>query len=210
MSSPPGTTVDAILERSRRLGFLGPGSVRVHVEHALGFARGIDGPPARLLDLGSGGGVPGLVLALQWTETVTVLLDASERRCAFLTEAVASLGCGDRVTVVRSRAERAGRRDDLRGQFEAVVARGFGPPAVTAECGAPFLAVDGRLVVSEPPGSGLTVDHDRWPSAGLSLVGLRADRAWDRPYHYRSFVQERPCPPVYPRRDGVPGKRPLF
>ena len=133
MSPPPGTTVDAILERSRRLGFLGPGSVRVHVEHAHGFTRGVDAPPARLLDLGSGGGVPGLVLAVQWTETVTVLLDASERRCAFLTEAVVSLGCGDRVTVVRSRAEQAGRRDDLRGHFDVVVARGFGPPAVTAE-----------------------------------------------------------------------------
>ena len=210
MSSPPGMTVDAILERSRRLGFLGSGSVRVHVEHALGFTRGIVAPPARLLDLGSGGGVPGLVLALHWTETVTVLLDASERRCAFLTEAVASLGCRDRVTVVRSRAEQAGRRDDLRGHFDAVVARGFGPPAVTAECGAPFLAVGGHLVVSEPPGSGHTVDEGRWPQAGLALVGLRADRAWERPYHYRSFVQERACPPAYPRRDGVPGRRPLF
>jgi 16S rRNA (guanine527-N7)-methyltransferase len=210
MSPPPGTTVDAILERSRRLGFLGPGSVRVHVEHALGFTRGVDAPPARLLDLGSGGGVPGLVLAVQWTETVTVLLDASERRCAFLTEAVVSLGCGDRVTVVRSRAEQAGRRDDLRGHFDAVVARGFGPPAVTAECGAPFLAVGGRLVVSEPPGSGHTIEAGRWPPAGLALVGLRADRVWDRPYHYRSFVLVRACPPAYPRRDGVPAKRPLF
>lgn len=210
MGSPPGTTVHAMLERSRRLGFLGPGSVRVHVEHALGFASGFDEPPVRLLDLGSGGGVPGLVLALHWTETVTVLLDASERRCAFLSEAVASLGCGDRVSVVRSRAERAARRADLRGRFDAVVARGFGPPAVTAECGAPFLAVGGHLVVSEPPGSGSTVDDARWPPAGLALLGLRPAQAWDRPYHYRSFVLDRDCPPAYPRRDGVPAKRPLF
>lgn len=207
---PWGTAVDAVLERSRRLGFLGPGSVRVQLEHALGFALGFEAPPARFLDLGSGGGVPGLVLAVHWPEAVAVLLDASERRCAFLAEAVASLGCDDRVTVVRSRAERAGRREDLRARFDAVVARGFGPPAVTAECGAPFLVVGGHLVVSEPPGTDVRPAEGRWPAAGLAVLGLRADRAWDRPFHYRSFVLERACPAAYPRRDGVPAKRPLF
>ena len=48
---------------------------------------------------------------------------------------VADLGWADRVRVVRARAEEAGRREDLRGTFDLVVARGFGPPAVTAECG---------------------------------------------------------------------------
>lgn len=207
--------LDAVLERSRSLGYLGPGSVRVQADHARGFAAGLTEPPRRFLDLGSGGGVPGLVLALHWSDSRAVLLDASARRCAFLTEAAEELGFGSRVTVVRSRAEEAGRRDGLRGEFDAVVARSFGPPAVTAECAAPFLVVGGHLVVSEPPGDddeapGGSPPSPRWPAEGLARVGLAPATAWTEPFHYRSFVLERPCPEEFPRRDGVPAKRPLF
>lgn len=222
-------TVSSVLARARALGFLGAGSVEVQVDHALGFGAGPIGvhgdPVVRLLDLGSGGGVPGLVLASAWPDAEVVLLDASDRRTAFLAESVHALGWADRVRVVRDRAEVVGRDPDLRGRFDAVVARGFGPPAVTAECGAPFLAVGGHLVVSEPPASGRgqrraakaalpePVDQDggqRWDAAVLGQLGLELDRAWDRPYHYRSLVLRRPCPDRYPRRDGVPGRRPLF
>jgi 16S rRNA (guanine527-N7)-methyltransferase len=216
MRPPSSAAVEAVLERSRRLGFLGPGSLRVQVEHALGFAVGLPAPPGRFVDLGSGGGVPGLVLAGHWPEAEGVLVDASERRCAFLADAIEELGVGARVWVARARAELAGRRTDLRGRADAVVARGFGPPAVTAECGAPFLAAGGRLVVSEPPDAGSGAADvapgraDRWPPSGLELLGLVADREWSEPYHYRSFRLDRPCPDTYPRRDGVPAKRPLF
>lgn len=213
--------LDTVLERSRSLGYLGPGSVRVQADHARGFAAGLAEPPGRFLDLGSGGGVPGLVLALHWPDSRAVLLDASARRCAFLAEAAEELGFGSRVSVVRSRAEEAGRRDGLRGEFDAVVARSFGPPAVTAECAAPFLVVGGRLVVSEPPGDdAATADGSapaasapvapRWPAKGLARLGLAPEAAWTEPFHYRSFVLERPCPDEFPRRDGVPAKRPLF
>ena len=206
--------LDAVLERSRSLGYIGPGSVRVQADHARGFAAGLTEAPRRFLDLGSGGGVPGLVLALHWPDSRAVLLDASARRCAFLAEAADELGFGSRVSVVRSRAEEAGRRDGLRGEFDAVVARSFGPPAVTAECAAPFLVVGGRLVASEPPGDddGSTgaPPAPRWPAKGLARVGLASEAAWTEPFHYRSFVLERPCPDEFPRRDGVPAKRPLF
>jgi 16S rRNA (guanine527-N7)-methyltransferase len=121
--------------------------------------------------------------------------------------------------VVRARAEDAGRREDLRARFDVVVARSFGPPPVTAECGAPFLVVGGRLIVSEPPaGDGEAPDEAaagsgtaaRWPAAGLALVGLRRERVWSDPYRYRSLVLERTCPAQFPRRTGVPAKRPLF
>jgi 16S rRNA (guanine527-N7)-methyltransferase len=140
-----------VLERGQALGLLGPAPVRQHVDHSVGFTAGVDQPPERFLDLGSGGGVPGLVLALTWPGAQAVLLDAGERRCAFLRQAVDDLALGPRVTVVRERAELAGRDRRWRATFDLVVARSFGRPAVTAECGAPFLRVGGRLVVSEPP-----------------------------------------------------------
>jgi 16S rRNA (guanine527-N7)-methyltransferase len=208
------TRLIEVLERSRGLGFLGPGSVRVHVDHATGFAAGIEPAPVQFLDLGSGGGVPGLVLARWWPETRAVLLDARERRCRFLREAVRDLDLGERVIVVWARAEEAGHRDYLRGVFDLVVARGFGPPAVTAECGAPFLRVGGTLAVSEPPEDGDTgappVASDRWAPAGLARVGLTLGRSWTDGYRYQALDQVEPCPPRYARNPGIPAKRPLF
>jgi 16S rRNA (guanine527-N7)-methyltransferase len=201
----------SVLERGRSLGFLGPGPLRAQVAHARGFAVGHGiAPPVRFLDLGSGGGLPGLVLAQHWSSSEAVLLDAAERRCAFLVESVQRLGLEDRVRIVRARAENAARQPDLRGSFDVVVARGFGPPGVTAECGAPFLGVGGRLLVSEPPDGNDAQGTGRWPENGLGRLGLAVDRSWNEPFHYRSFVLQRQCPEEFPRRVGIPMKRPLF
>lgn len=156
------------------------------------------------LDLGSGGGLPGLVLAALAPATRWVLLDAQHRRTGFLVDAVNRLGWVERVTVLCARAEVAGR-GALRGELDLVVARGFGEPAVTAECGAPFLRPGGALVVAEPPGA-----PDRWSSDGLAALGLRPDATFISPVAARRFRQEQPCPSRFPRRDGLPRKRPLF
>ena len=166
-----------------------------------------DPPPARVLDLGSGAGVPGLVLALRWPDTTFVLLDASAKRTAALSTAVVELGLGDRVTVRTDRAEDAGRDPALRATFDAVTARSFAAPAVTAECGAPFLRVGGMLVVAEPPGGG----EGRWPAAPLATLGLTDDgvtAAGDgtvRRLRLTALVDA-----TYPRPNGVPAQRPLF
>jgi 16S rRNA (guanine527-N7)-methyltransferase len=197
----------AVLDRARGLGLLGPGDIAAHVTHALAFAVALDDPPGRALDLGAGGGVPGLVLAAgPWADASWVLLDASERRCEFLARAVGELGLADHVEVRRDRAEVAARDRDLRGRFDLVVARGFAPPAVTAECGAPFLAVGGHLLVSEPPAP----DPGRWPGEALGALGLVDDGAVVAGVHLRRLRQASACPDRYPRRDGMPAKRPLW
>src|SRR5690606_17211507 len=133
------------------------------------------GEGGRVLDLGSGGGVPGLVLAVRRPDLDVVLLDAMSRRCTFLEAAAAELGLAGRVRVVCERAEVAARDPELRGTFDVVVARSFAAPPVTAECAAGFLRVGGRLLVSEPP------DHtgeERWPAAPLDELGLTVGRRW--------------------------------
>jgi 16S rRNA (guanine527-N7)-methyltransferase len=135
-----------------------------------------------------------------------VLLDAGRRRTDFLTDAVAELGLAERVAVRRARAETAGRDPACRGQFDLVVARGFGSPAVTAECAAPLLRTDGLVVVSEPPEAG-----DRWPNDGLTLLGLEPVGRFGLPdAGVQVLRQTRPCPERYPRRVGIPAKRPLW
>jgi 16S rRNA (guanine527-N7)-methyltransferase len=189
----PGVLAEVLAE-SARLGFLGPGDVSLAMDHAAGFL-GVLRPASRLLDLGSGGGLPGLVLAERLPESEFVLLDASVTRTDFLRRAVGRLGWGDRVRVVAGRAELVVRSGQWRRSVDAVVSRSFGPPAVTAECAAPFLRVAGQLVVSEPPeGTG-----DRWPRDALAMLGLVPDGAV-RTARYVSFTQAEPCPSRFPRR----------
>lgn len=151
--------------------------------------------------------MPGLPLALLWPESTWVLIDAHERRTAFLEEAVASLGLEERVIVRRQRAEEAGRDPDLRGTMDVVVARSFGPPPVTAECGAPLLRPGGRLVVADPP----VPDATRWPAEGLALLGLAAIESIHRDEaSFQVLGQESVVSDRYPRRVGIPAKRPLW
>lgn len=203
----PAPAVDRLLEqleRARALGFLGPGPVLEHLTHAQGFLDALVGVTGRLIDLGSGGGVPGLPVAVLRPELEVVLVDAAAKRGGFLEAAVMALGLQDRCQVVVGRAEVLGR-GPLRGSADAVVARSFGPPAATAECAAPLLRVGGRLVVSEPP-----VAEGRWPVAGLRQLGMAPLEHVGAGPRMQVVVQERLCGDPYPRRDGVPAKRPLF
>jgi 16S rRNA (guanine527-N7)-methyltransferase len=202
----------ALLERARELGFLGPGDPAAHRDHASAFVAAWEAEhgvsPASVCDLGTGGGVPGLVLALHWPAARVVLLEAAQRRCAFLEDAVGALGLSATTSVAQGRAESLGRTLDLEGAFELVTARSFGPPAVAAECGARLLAPGGVLMVAEPPDGAATAD--RWPDDGLAVLGLGPARPTAT--RRRLVVIERtgPCPDRYPRRVGMPSKRPLF
>lgn len=203
--SPAGTDVLlAQLERARSLGLLGPGPVEDHLAHAAGFTAALDGLTGRVIDLGSGGGLPGLPIAWARPDLELILVDASARRGAFLESARDALGLADRVRVVVGRAEVVGR-SELRGTADAVVARGFAAPAATAECAAPLLRVGGRLVVSEPP-----TGPSRWPDAGIAPLGLVALGPPAGSPRLQLLELQAPCPDDYPRRDGVPAKRPLF
>lgn len=198
-----------VLGRSRELGLLGPGPLDPHIEHALAWS-GLIPRGARVLDLGSGGGVPGLPLAVARPDCTFTLLDGSVTRGEVLAQAVEALAIGDRVTVHVERAEPGGHDPELRGGFDAVVSRSFGAPPVTAECAAPFLRVGGVLLVSEPPDQ-TAGSPQRWPAEALRELGIE-------PVHLHTtdvaslmeLRQVAPCPPQYPRPTGRPTKRPLF
>jgi 16S rRNA (guanine527-N7)-methyltransferase len=195
-SSPPLTEADdrltSILADAQRLGFLGPGPLPAAMAHSRRFAAAVPTDCRRIVDLGAGGGLPGLVIAEARPELHLVLLDASERRTTWLRRAVARLGLADRTEVVTAQAEVLGRDPAWRGVFDGVVARGFGSPSVTAECAAPLLRVGGTFVVSEPPDD----QPSRWDERHLAELGLQG-----RPslVGFARFDQVRPCPPRFPR-----------
>jgi len=201
------------LSRSFELGFLGSMPIDAQIDHALGFVAVVESrvgaPPVSVIDLGTGGGVPGLVLGSCWPEARVVLMDASERRTQFLTETLEGWPAPVGIEIVRGRAEELGRSADLREQFQAVTARSFGIPALTAECGSSFLAPGGWMVVSEPPEAAPEL---RWPAVGLATVGLEplettrvAGRFGYQVMRKTALIEDR-----FPRRVGVPAKRPIF
>ncbi len=211
MRSGEPVTVLEILREAREVGALGPGELEAQVAHASAFVDAA-GPElfddAWLVDLGSGGGIPGLVIAARCPTLRVTLLDGRVQRAALLERAVDRLGWGERVTVLGERAEVAGRRAELRGRVDVVVARGFGRPAVTGECAAPLLRVGGRLVVSEPPGAVAAIP--RWPAGPCDELGLELVRLVEIQWSFAVLAQVHVCPSRFPRRVGIPEKRPLF
>ena len=161
------------LREAQRFGFFGGGDIVEAVEHARSFVEAI-GPlsvGARLVDLGSGGGLPGLVLADIYRDNPVLLLDRRQKRTDFLERACRRLGYGH-VTVMVADVRRL--IDDVRfgstERFDAVTARGFGPAAFTLRTAVALCRPDGRIVISEPPAG------DRWPTELLAELHLTSER----------------------------------
>lgn len=210
----PGVLTE-VLEEARTLGFLGPGPVGPQLRHAVAFLGLLEAEVSAagpFVDLGSGGGVPGLVLASLLPDARWVLLDSMIRRTRFLAEAVGRLGFGARVEVLTARAEDVGRDPAHRMRYQAVVARSFAAPSVLAECAAPLLKRGGTVVVSEPPATeGVEGPRvGRWPELELRRLGLSMDRWVAGPPAFVRLRQTDRCPRTYPRAVGVPATSPLW
>lgn len=164
-ASEPDALV-AVLTESQRLGFLGARPVTEVVAHARSFVGALSELPAgsRIIDLGAGGGVPGLVIAHDRPDLEVHLLDRRTKRTDFLERVVRRLGWSDRVLVVARDVE--DHLADTPEAFDAVVARGFGPPDITLATAVRLVRPGGVIVISEPP------EGDRWAPALLARLGV--------------------------------------
>ena len=202
-----------VLERAKAVGFLGPGPVAEHIGHADRFGRALAslwgderavvgaGPGRRIADIGAGGGVPGVPLLVTDRALQAVLIDSSQKRCSFLVWALAELGLSDRAEVWCGRAEVIGHERRARERFDAVVARGFGPPSSTLECAAPLVRPGGHVVISEPPVA------RSWPPAGLAQLALTKV---DGPSGVAVFERLQGLSGDYPRTSKQQQRRPLI
>ncbi len=157
--------VDILTSRGIEWGLLGPREVdRVWGRHVLNSVAisPLLPPTATVVDVGSGAGLPGIPLAILRPDLRVTLLEPLQRRFNFLTLAVNELGLGDRVAVVRGRAE------DHQQRYEVVTCRALAPlPRLLTWC-APLIAPAGRLVALK--GSSAT---EEIRAAGPELVRLR-------------------------------------
>jgi 16S rRNA (guanine527-N7)-methyltransferase len=166
--------------------------------------------PQRVIDVGSGGGLPGLPLRLARPDLALTLLEANHRKAAFLVQAAATLGLSD-VEVVARRAEEAGHDPRHREAYDFALARALASMPVLVELCLPFVAVGGRLLAmktdaaGEAAAAGAAIER-----LGGALVEIGPAASAARSLGEVVVVEKlRPTPPEYPRRPGVPGRRPL-
>jgi 16S rRNA (guanine527-N7)-methyltransferase len=162
------------------------------------------GDARAVVDVGSGGGMPGLPLAIARPELRVTLLEADRRRAAFLVHAAARLDLD--VRVVAERAETAGR-GPLREAFDVAVCRALAPMPVLAELCLPLVRVGGRLLAmkAQPEdAAGAIAELGGGPASVLPAPSAARQRGV-----VLEVPKVAPTPAAYPRRPGVPSRRPL-
>jgi 16S rRNA (guanine527-N7)-methyltransferase len=169
--------------------------------------------PLRLVDVGSGGGMPGLPLKIAFPALRVTLVESIGKKAAFLKETVEQLGLHD-VEVLADRAETVARDQRHRDAYDWATARAVGSLPVVIELCAPFLAPGGLLVAqrSGDLDTELTQAAPAFKALHLwSRVPIWIDLPGLEGSKHGLIVGEKyaPTPATYPRRPGIPHKRPL-
>jgi len=151
--------------------------------------------PARrssVVDVGSGGGLPGVVIAIARSDLRVVLVESARRKTAFLVHVAGTLGLSN-LTVAAVRAEQAGHDPAMREVFDVAFSRAAAPPPLLMELALPLVTVGGTLIaaVSDPAGAAAAcarAAHDMGGAAPVVHAGAIAVRKMS------------PTDVVYPRR----------
>jgi 16S rRNA (guanine527-N7)-methyltransferase len=162
-------------------------------------------------DIGSGAGFPGLVLALACPKSEWLLLEAGGKKCGFLRLCLAELNIKN-ASALALRAEEAGQTAEWRGQFSLVTARAVAALPVLLEYALPLLKVGGTFLAAKGPA--LPAEETAAAQA-LAVLGAEplGQHRFTLPGGEQRIVARyrklRETPAKYPRRPGMPEKRPL-
>ena len=188
--------------------------LRLHIFDALTLApllREARLAEGRLMDVGTGAGFPGLVLKIAEPGLRVTLMDATRKKTAYLQEASAALGLD--ADVRNARAEDAARDPSLRDAFDAAVCRALGPWPVALELTLPFCRVGGLLLGQRGADAQREAAAQEETAAllGGRVLGARRVGAEGGLEARHVVVVEKasPTPAGYPRKTGIPAKRPL-
>ena len=167
---------------------------------------------ARVIDVGSGAGFPGVPLKIVRPDLNVYLLEAQEKKARFLRLLVSELGLSN-VYILNGRAETLGNDAEHREKYDVALARAVAEMAVLAELCLPFVKVGGFFLALKGPGAGEEVKRAH---GAIKILGGRVD--FTQEYVLPVLGGQRKIiavkkvgstPPKYPRRAGIPKKRPL-
>jgi 16S rRNA (guanine527-N7)-methyltransferase len=181
------------------------------VEDCLRVLGIIDFNDKRVIDIGSGAGFPGLILAIFQPQMQITLLEADQKKSRFLRLAREELGLKN-VEVINRRVEEAGHDNDFRETFDLCTARAVAAMNIMLEYGIPLLKIDGKLL--------LWKGRNHQEEIILAENALRILNAEVKEVIQYSLMEEfdrvivvvkkyAASPDKYPRRVGIPSKRPL-
>ena len=165
-----------------------------------------------LIDVGTGAGFPGMVLAMAMDFAQVTLLDSQQKRLAFL-EKVCSAASVRNVCLIHTRAEDGARKPELREHFDYVTARALAPLNVLCEYLLPYVKTGGYALCWKGPALKEELENGR---KAAHLLGGRLEMPVDSPVAGRNWQhiilpirKTQPTATAYPRKAGIPKNRPL-
>ncbi|NEP17510.1 MAG: 16S rRNA (guanine(527)-N(7))-methyltransferase RsmG [Leptolyngbya sp. SIO4C1] len=169
-------------------------------------------PVQQVIDIGTGGGFPGLPIAIAQPHWQLTLLDSTRKKIQFLQLLAAQLGL-EQTAFLAERAERVGQDPQYRGRYDLALVRAVGPASTCAEYALPLLAVGGTAVLFR--GQWTATDTPALAAAiaplGGTLLEVKAltTPLTHGPRHCLYLRKQTPSQPAYPRSVGIPAKHPL-
>jgi 16S rRNA (guanine527-N7)-methyltransferase len=162
-----------------------------------------------VVDVGSGAGLPGLPLKIARPHLELTLVESDQDKAAFLVHACANLGLAG-VEVVARRAEDVGHDPRFREAFDVAVARALAPLPVLAELCLPLVRVGGRLLAQKTESEDVAAAAHAIEVLGGALNAVHPSPSLARSGGTVVVIEKvRPTPATYPRRPGVPARKPL-
>ncbi len=168
-----------------------------------------------VIDIGTGAGFPGIPVKIVLPDIRLTLLESITKKCAFMEEAINRLGFNN-VSIVNDRAEVIGQTPAHRASYNAVLSRAVAKFSPNLEIAVPLARREGRAFIFKTESA--ATGPEGLPSVGKALATLKAapdDRfcytlpGTDHRYCILSFKKTSDTPPQYPRRVGIPEKKPL-
>lgn len=166
----------------------------------------------KILDLGSGAGLPAVPLAITYPQQTYYLMEASRKKADFLQRVKEKLHI-ENIVILNDRAENLAHQKSFRGQHQIVTARAVAELAVLLELTIPFCETGGYILAYKGPNYQNEIAKAKQAQELLSAV-LKQELPYQLPMDMGNrtllfFQKTRPTPKKYPRRPGIPAKRPL-